>query len=139
VTARTDARAAVGLDEATRRARAFADVGADAVFVEAPESIAEMERVRAALPPEVTLVANMLEGGRTPVRPLGALAAAGYRLVVVPLGGLLAAAHALSALYTALRRDGTTGALRERMTGFADLNALLGLEERYRREREWLA
>jgi methylisocitrate lyase len=138
VTARTDARAAVGLDEAMHRARAFADAGADAVFVEAPQSIDEMTRVREALPPDVTLVANMVEDGKTPARTLGELGDAGYRLVVFPVAALLAAAAALRDLYATLARDGSTAACRSRMLGFAEMNALLGLEERYRREREWL-
>src|SRR5215470_434873 len=80
VTARTDARAVLGVEEAIARARAFADTGADAVFVEAPESIDEMARIREAVPPGVTLVANMVEHGKTPVRPLAELARAGYRM-----------------------------------------------------------
>jgi methylisocitrate lyase len=135
VTARTDARAALGLDDAIARARAFADAGADAVFVEAPESVEEMARIRAALPPEVTLVANMVEGGKTPVRTVTECAAAGFRMVVLPLTGLLAAAHALRETYATLRHDGASGAVAGRMLGFAELNTLLGLEEVYRRER----
>ncbi len=135
VTARTDARAPCGLDEAIRRARAFADAGADAVFVEAPESVEEMTRIRAALPPAVTLVANMVEQGKTPRRTLGELAAAGYRMVVFPVAGLLAATRALGELYAVLRRDGTTRAVGERMVRFEEMNALLGVEERYARER----
>jgi len=138
VTARTDARAAIGLDEAIVRARAFADVGADAVFVEAPQSVAEMAAVRAALPPDVVLVANMVEAGKTPVRPLSELGATGYRMVVFPVAGVLAAAHALGDVYAALHRDGTTASARGSMLAFDALNALLGLEELYRREREWL-
>jgi methylisocitrate lyase len=138
VTARTDARAAVNLDEAIRRARAFADAGADAVFVEAPQSVEEMARVRDALPANVTLVANMVEEGKTPTRTLGELGDAGYRLVVFPVAALLAAAAAMRDVYAALARDGSTEAQRNRMLGFAEMNALLGLEERYRREREWL-
>src|SRR5258705_2090795 len=68
ITARTDARAVEGLDEAIRRGRAFVDHGASCVFVEAPESIDEMSRVRAALASTVPLVANMVEQGKTPVR-----------------------------------------------------------------------
>jgi methylisocitrate lyase len=137
VTARTDARAVLGLEEAIVRARAFAEAGADAVFVEAPESIEEMARIRAALPPEVTLVANMVERGKTPVRTLAELGAAGFRLVVFPLSGLLATARALEDVYAALRRDGTTRAVADRLLGFAEMNALLGVEERYGRERAW--
>ncbi|HVH08085.1 MAG TPA: oxaloacetate decarboxylase [Myxococcota bacterium] len=138
VTARTDARAALGLDAAIARARAFADAGADAVFVEAPESLADMAAVRAALPPEVVLVANMVEHGKPPARTLRELGAAGYRMVVFPVAGVLAAAHALAGVYAVLHRDGTTEAARDRMMGFDALNALLGLEELYRRESEWL-
>ena len=137
VTARTDARAAIGLDEALARATAFADAGADAVFVEAPESIEEMARIRERLPREVTLVANMVEGGRTPLRPAAELAAAGFHLVVVPVAGLLAAAHGLQAVYGALRRDGTTTAAAGTMLGFDAVNDVVGLEAYYAREREW--
>ena len=138
VTARTDARAAVSLDDALRRARAFADAGADAVFVEAPESAAEMNAVRAAVPATVPLVANMVEEGKTPRRRAQELAAAGFQIVTLPLGGLLAAAHALADAYTVMRRDGATDALAGRRLRFDEMNTLLGLEEFYRRERAWL-
>jgi 2-methylisocitrate lyase-like PEP mutase family enzyme len=137
VTARTDARAAAGVGDALRRARAFADAGADAVFVEAPESADEMAAVRDALPAGVTLVANMVEGGRTPLRTAAALAAAGYRLIVVPVAGLLGAAHALRVVYGTLARDGITTAAQPQMVAFDEMNALLGADERYAREREW--
>jgi methylisocitrate lyase len=136
VTARTDARAAVGLDEAIVRARAFADAGADAVFVEAPESLDEMARIRDALAPEVTLVANMVEGGRTPLRTVAECAAAGFRIVVLPVAGLLAATHALRAVQTAIRQGGASAAAAPLM-GFEELNTLLGLDELDRRERAW--
>jgi 2-methylisocitrate lyase-like PEP mutase family enzyme len=134
VTARTDARAVAGLDEAIRRARAFAEAGADAVFVEAPESVEEMARVREAVPARVPLVANMVDQGKTPIRSAAQLAAAGYRLIVVPVAGLMASTHALRRLYGTLRREGGTGAMAEAMMGFDELNSLLGLEEFYRRE-----
>src|SRR5262245_9631948 len=137
VTARTDARGVDGLDEAIRRARAFADVGAHAVFVEAPGSVEEMATIRGALPREVVLVANMVEGGRTPLRTIDALAGAGYRLIVFPVGGLLAQTHALERVYAALVRDGTTAAEATRMLTFDDMNALLGREGRDRRAEEW--
>ncbi|HKA29990.1 MAG TPA: isocitrate lyase/phosphoenolpyruvate mutase family protein [Candidatus Binatia bacterium] len=137
VTARTDARAVAGLDEAVRRARAYAEAGADAVFVEAPESIDEMTAVRAAVPRHVPLVANMVEQGKTPVRTAAELGAAGYGLVVVPVAGLLASAHALRDVYRTLRSDGETRALAARMLGFAEMNAFLGLDELYRRDAAW--
>jgi methylisocitrate lyase len=133
VTARTDARAVAGLDEAMRRARACAEAGADAVFVEAPESVVEMDQVRAAVPARVPLVANMVEQGKTPLRTVAQLGAAGYALIVVPVAGLLASAHALRALYGALLADGDTRAMTARMLGFAEMNAFLGLDELTRR------
>ena len=139
VTARTDARAPLGLEAAITRARAFADAGADAVFVEAPESEAEMDAVRAAVPRHVPLVANMIERGRTPVRPAAALAAAGYQIVALPVTGLLAVARALADAYRTIVADGSSSALHDRLLGFAELNALVGLEAKLRREREWLA
>ena len=127
VTARTDARAPLGLDEAIRRARAFAEAGADAVFVEAPRTPEEMAAVRAALPPEVPLVANMVEGGKTPRRTVAECAAAGFRIVVLPIAGLLAATHALAGLYATLARDGSSRDFGDRMLDFDAMNALLGL------------
>jgi carboxyvinyl-carboxyphosphonate phosphorylmutase len=138
IIARTDARAVAGLDEAIRRGRAFVEHGASAVFVEAPESVDEMARVRAALAADVPLVANMVEQGKTPVRAAAELAGSGYRLVLVPVAPLLAAAHALRALFATLARDGATGGLAERMLRFDELNGLVGLDEKYRRERDWL-
>jgi methylisocitrate lyase len=127
VTARTDARAPLGLDEAIRRTRAFAEAGADAVFVEAPRSADEMAAIRAALPPEVPLVANMVEGGKTPRRTVAECAAAGFRIVVLPIAGLLAATHALGAVWAAIAHDGSSRALADRMLEFDAMNALLGL------------
>jgi methylisocitrate lyase len=127
VTARTDARAVAGLDEAMHRARAFAAAGADAVFVEAPESRDEMARVRAAVPPATVLVANMVEGGKTPLAPVADLAAAGYQLVVAPLTGLLAAVRAMQRAYAALAADGGSRAVAGELLGFGEMNALLGV------------
>ncbi|CAN5695147.1 hypothetical protein BH24ACT3_BH24ACT3_04490 [soil metagenome] len=127
VTARTDARAAVDLDEAIARASAAADVGVDAVFVEPPESVAELETVAAALP-GVTLVANMVEGGRTPLLTPTELAELGFGLIVSPLSLLFAATRAMADAAAALRRDGT---LRDRTTalvGFDDFAALVDLD-----------
>jgi 2,3-dimethylmalate lyase len=136
VTARTDARAVVGLDEAVRRARSFADAGADTVFVEAPESTEEMARVREAVPARVPLVANMVDQGKTPLRSAAELGAAGYRLIVVPVAGLMASVHALHRLFGALRHDGGTGAMTPSMVTFGEMNTLLGLDEFYRRDAE---
>jgi methylisocitrate lyase len=135
VTARTDARATHGLEEAIRRAQAFADAGADAVFVEAPQSVQELREIAGALP-GVTLVANMVERGKTPLLEVAQLAELGYRLIAFPVSGLLASAHAMQSAFGALARDGSTAAVGERLLGFHELNTLLGLDERYVREAQ---
>jgi methylisocitrate lyase len=129
IVARTDARAAVGLEEAIRRGCAFHDAGADAVFIEAPESVEEMRAVAAAVPGP--LVANMIVKGVTPVQTPDALRALGYRLIVWPLAGLFASARALSDAYGALRRDGTTAATRDRQMDFVEFNEVIGVEEKF--------
>src|SRR5262249_43598517 len=106
VVARTDARAAAGLDEAITRAQMAADLGVEAIFVEAPESVEEMEAVAAATPGLVR-VANMIEAGRTPLRTPAELHDLGFDLIVSPLTGLFAAARALSDAYGVLRAKGT--------------------------------
>jgi len=125
--ARTDARAVLGLDEAIERGRRARDLGADAVFVEAPESIAEFEAIARAIPgPKV---ANMVEGGRTPLLTPSELHDLGFDLIVTPLAGLLAGARALRRVYRHLREEGTMRAHLDELLGFEELNALVGLAE----------
>lgn len=126
VTARTDARAAVSLDEALERGRMARDVGVDAVFVEAPESVAELERIAAALDGTV-LVANMVEAGRTPLLAPAELEALGFRLVVSPVGGLFAATKALRDAFAALHSHGTLRDRLDSLVGFAEFAAIVGL------------
>ncbi len=101
IIARTDARTAHGLDEALRRAQAYSDAGADILFVESPESVDEMRRITATL--NKPLLANMVEGGRTPVLSPQELQAIGYRLAIFPVSALLAAAQAMQATYARLK------------------------------------
>lgn len=129
IVARTDARAAVDLDEAIRRGRAFHEIGADAVFIEAPESVEELRAVAAAVPGP--LVANMIEKGVTPLHGPDALQALGYRLIVWPLSGLFASARALADAYETLKRTGTSGPVRDRQMTFAEFNEVIGVEEKY--------
>ena len=130
VVARTDARAAVDLDEALRRGRAFRDLGVDAVFVEAPESIDELRAVARALP-DVPLVANMVEHGRTPMLTKAELGALGFRMIVYPLSGLLAAARALQTTYAHLRTHGSTRAILDRLLTFDEFHAVIDLDAKY--------
>ncbi len=135
VAARTDARAVLGLDEAIRRGRLYADAGADVVFVEAPQSVDEMRRIRAAIPRNVVLVANMVEGGKTPMHTARALADEGFAFVLWPVSGLLAAARAMQEVFAVLARDGSTLAASGAMLQFDEVNAITGLPERYAREK----
>jgi 2-methylisocitrate lyase-like PEP mutase family enzyme len=124
VIARTDARTSLGLDEALRRAEAYLRAGADMLFIESPESIEEMERIGRAF--DVPLVANMVEGGRTPVVPASELARIGYRLAIFPVVGLLAAAAAMGRAYETLKRDGSSAQLGVPLYSFREFSALMG-------------
>ncbi|MBU6317369.1 MAG: isocitrate lyase/PEP mutase family protein [Acidobacteria bacterium] len=126
VTARTDARAAVSLHEALERGRAARDLGVDAVFVEAPESIAELEAIAAALP-DVTLVANMVETGRTPLLTPTELADLGFLLVVSPLSALFSMVHAMREALRLLHDEGSLRGHLDRLVAFDDFTAVVGL------------
>lgn len=104
---RTDARSPLGLEEAIRRGRAYFEAGADMVFVEAPQSVAELEAIAAAFP-DVPLLVNAIEGGKTPLMPAQALAALGYKIAVFPLAGLFSATKAIADCYQYLKEHGTT-------------------------------
>jgi methylisocitrate lyase len=129
IVARTDARAAVGLDEALARARAYREAGVDALFVEAPQSLEELREIGRSLPPP--LVANMVEQGLTPQLPPDELAAMGFQLIVYPLSGLYAATRAMQEIYARLRSDGHTLDVRDRLMTFPEFNRLVGLDEKY--------
>jgi len=130
VVARTDARAAVSLEEACERARLAADLGVDAVFVEAPQSVGEMERVVEATP-GVVRVANMIEAGRTPLLTPTELHALGFDLIVSPLTGLFASARALAASFRVLHDKGTLRDHLDLLTTFDEFNAAIGLDAHY--------
>jgi 2-methylisocitrate lyase-like PEP mutase family enzyme len=136
VTARTDARAANGLDEAIDRAKAARDLGVDAVFVEAPESAAEMERIADELP-GVVLVANMVETGRTPLLTPDELAELGFRLIVSPLSGLFSAVRAMRDSLALLRAEGTLRDHLDRLVHFDDFAHLVRLDEHAAQEQRF--
>lgn len=135
IVARTDARTTLGLDEALRRAEAYRAAGADILFVESPESEAEMEAIgrRIAAP----LLANLVEGGRTPMLTPQRLDTIGYRMAIYPASGFLAAAAALSGIYGALRETGTTNGAATPLHPFADMTRLMGFEKVWAFERRW--
>jgi 2,3-dimethylmalate lyase len=127
IIARTDARTALGLDEALRRAEAYAEAGADVLFVESPESVEEMQRIGRTL--DRPLVANMVEGGRTPVLSRTDLEAIGYRIAIFPVTALLAATEAMRAAYAQIRQHGSSTNLPVPLMPFSDLTKLMGFEE----------
>jgi len=133
VTARTDARAAVGLDEAIERARMARDTGVDALFVEAPESIAELETIAAALP-DITLVANMVETGRTPLLTPAELADLGFTLIVSPLSLLFTMVKAVQSSLDVLAHDGTLRDHLDRLVDFEEFGRTVGLDEHRKTE-----
>jgi len=138
VVARTDARAVVGLDEACARAQAAAAIGVDAIFVEAPESVEEMEAVAAATPGCVR-VANMIETGKTPLRTPGELHDVGYDLIVSPLTGLLAAARAMATAYGVLHDEGTLRDRLDLVTSFDDFGRIVDLDRHYGLEDRYVS
>jgi 2-methylisocitrate lyase-like PEP mutase family enzyme len=138
VTARTDARAAVGLEEACERARMAADLGVDAVFVEAPESEADMEAIAKATPGCVR-VANMIEGGRTPLRTPAELHDLGFDLIVSPLTGLLAAARQMTLAYARLMERGTLRDDLDLVMSFDQFSPVVDLDRHYEVEARYAA
>ena len=133
--ARTDARGVEGLDEAIARGREAAALGADAVFVEAPVDAAEMRRVAGELA-DARPVANMVEGGRTPLMPAPELAAMGYRIVLWGISGILAAGHALRGAYASLAATGSGPDPSALMT-FGEITDAVGLPDHRRLDERY--
>jgi carboxyvinyl-carboxyphosphonate phosphorylmutase len=128
IIARTDARARLGLDEALRRARLYREAGADLLFVEAPQSEEEIERVAGELA-DVPLLFNYAEGGKTPAVSHQRLAELGFALVIFPISTLLVATAAIRAVLGQIRRDGTPQAALPSMLSFNDFLDFIGLPE----------
>jgi methylisocitrate lyase len=135
IVARTDARQPLGLEEAIERCLAYKEAGADALFVEAPQSVEELERIAAALPPP--LVANMIERGVTPHLSRSELAELGFQLIVCPLAALYAASKAVLDVFTELREKETTAAKVSDMLAFDEFGELVELEARYADEARY--
>jgi carboxyvinyl-carboxyphosphonate phosphorylmutase len=129
VIARTDAAAVEGLDAALQRARAYAEAGADLLFVEAPTSEDDIARVARELAGVAPLVFNWAEGGRTPPLPLDRIADLGFSLVLFPIGTLLAATAGIRSLLAALKADGTPAAALPGVPSFDEFTDLIGLPE----------
>src|SRR3954462_4720142 len=135
IVARTDARQPLGLEEAIDRCLAYKEAGADALFVEAPLSVEELQRIAAALPGP--LVANMIERGATPHLTRGELEQLGFNLIVCPLATLFAATAAVELILTELRDEETTAGAYDRLIEFGEFGKLVDLEERYADEARY--
>ena len=129
IIARTDARAVEGLDAAFDRAAAYRDAGADILFIEAPQSLEEMKNITATFGNELPLLANMVEGGKTPIASATELEDIGYHLAIFPGGAVRAIAHHLSGYYSGLLRDGNNNKFSEKMYDFDGLNEVIGTKE----------
>jgi 2,3-dimethylmalate lyase len=128
IIARTDARAIEGLDNALRRARAYREAGADILFVEAPQNEDEVAQVARAFP-NVPLLFNWAEGGKTPPMPLERLKELGYRLIIFPISALLTAAKAVRGVLAEIKTEGTPRRIFSDGSSFREFNELIGLGE----------
>jgi 2-methylisocitrate lyase-like PEP mutase family enzyme len=129
IVARTDAIAVEGFEAALDRAERYLEAGADVLFVEAPRSEAELAEIGRRFGARVPLLANMVEGGATPIRAADDLARLGFRLVISPGGTVRALVHALEAYFASLREHGATTPFRDRMLDLSELNDRLGTAE----------
>jgi 2-methylisocitrate lyase-like PEP mutase family enzyme len=126
IVARTDAIAVEGLAPALERAERYLEAGADVLFVEAPRTLEEMQAVTQRFAGRAPLLANMVEGGKTPVLSVAELQGLGYAIAIFPGAIARALGFAAREFYAGLRQHGTTAAMRSRMLDFAGLNQLLG-------------
>ena len=137
ILARTDALAIEGMDAALDRAEAYLDCGVDALFVEALRTPEQMDAACRRFAARVPLLANMVEGGKTPLLSADELGARGFRIVIFPGGTARAVAHTLQGYYASLRASGSSAAWRERMLDFEGLNALIGTPALFERARRY--
>ena len=127
IMARTDARTVYGIEEAIKRGLAYKEAGADIIFIESPESKEEMMLINKEIP-GLTL-ANMVEGGRTPIFKNDELESFGYNLVIYPTASTYVTTKAMIDLWEGLKRDGTTITQLDKMVPFAQFNELMGLQK----------
>jgi len=125
IIARTDARTVHGIDEAVARGKAYEKAGADVIFIESPESVEEMKLICASF--QVPVLANMVEGGRTPQLTVDELEKIGYGLTIFPTASTYITAQAVKNLMQELMQQGTTEHLIPQMIPFPDFNTLIGL------------
>jgi 2-methylisocitrate lyase-like PEP mutase family enzyme len=135
IIARTDARQTDGFEGALKRGEAYGEAGADIVFIEALESEEEMRQACARI--KKPMMANMADGGKTPIRSKAELAAMGYQVAIFPATTGLAAAHAAEVALSVLKETGTSVSPRAPLFSFAEFNSLIGFEDVWAFERKW--
>lgn len=126
--ARTDARAVFGLDAAIERGKMYLDSGAEALFIEAPQSAQELEKIAASFP-DTVLIANMIEGGKTPELTAKDLENMGFDIVFWPCTALYTITKAFDEVMRTLRREGTTISCDDKMLHFSEFNSFIGLDK----------
>ncbi len=129
IIARTDARAVEGLQEAIDRAHTYEEAGADILFIEAPRSVDELKIIRKSFHLNTPLLANMVEGGKTPVKTADDLKSLGFNIVIFPGGAVRAATFQLQEYYAGLLENGSNAEFSKRMHDFDSLNAVIGTPE----------
>jgi len=137
IIARTDARSVLGLDEALRRANLYVDAGADMIFLEAPESLEELQTISGKLT-HIPLLVNMVEGGKTPILPFEELKKMGFKIVLYPTSGIRAVAKILQELATHLKKHKDTKQFEERLVTFEGRNRITGLAQIKEMEKKFL-
>ena len=138
IIARTDARGVNGFDDAIERARAFAKLGVDAIFVEAPQSEEELAEIPRRIP-DVPLLVNVFKGGKTPMLPMQRLEQMGYRIAIYPSETQRAAIHAMRTALATLKREGTTESIDTMLTTFKERDRVVALDDWQKIERQFMA
>jgi 2-methylisocitrate lyase-like PEP mutase family enzyme len=129
VIARTDAIAVEGFEAALGRAEAYMEAGADVLFIEAPRSADELAAIGTRFGGRVPLLANMVEGGKTPLIDAGKLDMLGFSIAIFPGGTVRVLTHALGAYFASLKAHGTTAPFRNRMLDFKGINDIVGTDD----------
>lgn len=135
IIARTDARGVLGLEEAITRGQLYINSGADVLFVEAPQSLEELQTIISAFP-NTPLVANIVEGGKTPEISTADLQKLGFKIVFFPLTALMAATQVMSACFQHLKQQGTTANFPGLME-FRDFQELMGVPQYLQLEKKY--
>jgi 2-methylisocitrate lyase-like PEP mutase family enzyme len=138
IIARTDARAVNGFEDAINRGQAFARLGVDAIFVEAPQSEEELAEIPRRIP-DVPILVNVFKGGKTPMLPVARLEAMGYRIAIYPSETQRAAIHAMRKALETLRREGTTSSIDDALTTFKERDQVVGLDDWQKIEKQYLS